>query len=73
MIGFSPQWCFVQGGIFGIRVNEHIGHYHQAKNGLRQCDLLSSVLFNIVVDMLAVLIARGKRGWPDGWSHPTSS
>ena len=44
----------------GIRVNNDIGHYFQTKKGLRQGDPLSPMLFNIVVDMLAILIARAK-------------
>ena len=51
---------FVQGGSVGIRVNDDIGHYFQTKKGLRQGDPLSPMLFNIVADMLAILIARAK-------------
>ena len=65
MKGFDPKWCdwvarFVQGGSIGIRVNDDIGHYFQTLKGLRQGDPLSPVLFNLVADMLAVLIARAK-------------
>ena len=65
MKGFDPKWCewvarFVQGGSVGIRVNDDIGHYFQTLKGLRQGDPLSPVLFNIVADMLAVLIGRAK-------------
>ena len=51
---------FVKGGSVGIRVNDDIGHYFQTKKGLRQGDPLSPILFNIVADMLAILIARAK-------------
>jgi hypothetical protein len=65
MQGFPHKWCdwvtsFVEGGSVGIKVNDGIGHYFQTLKGLRQGDPLSPMLFNIVVDMLAVLIARAK-------------
>ena len=41
-------------------VNDDIGHYFQTKRGLRQGDPMSPVLFNIVADMLAILIKRAK-------------
>jgi hypothetical protein len=65
MKGFHPSWCqlveqFVRGGSVGIRVNDDIGHYFQTRKGLRQEDPLSPLLFNIIADMLAILIARAK-------------
>ena len=65
MKGFSEEWCtwirnFVTGGSVAINVNNNIGHYFQKKKGLRQGDPLSPILFNIVADMLAVLIDRAK-------------
>jgi hypothetical protein len=47
-------------GSVGIRVNDDIGHYFQSKKGLRQGDPLSPILFNIITDMLAILITRAK-------------
>jgi hypothetical protein len=44
----------------GIRVNDDIGHYFQTKKGLQQGDPLSPILFNIVADMLAIIIQRAK-------------
>lgn len=44
----------------GIHVNDVIGHYFQTRKGLTQGDPLSPMLFNIVADMLAILIARAK-------------
>jgi hypothetical protein len=65
MKGFAPEWCrminqYVQGGSVGVKVNDDIGHYFQTKKGLRQGDPLSPIQFNIVVDMLAILIERAK-------------
>jgi hypothetical protein len=65
MKGFPSLWCewvahFIEGGSVGIRVNDDILHYFQTLKGLRQGDLLSLILFNIVVDMLAIMIARAK-------------
>jgi hypothetical protein len=65
MKGFDPKWCewikqYVQDGSVDIRVNDDIGHYFQTRKGLRQGDPLSPILFNIITDMLAILIARAK-------------
>lgn len=65
MKGFSPIWCkwidqIVRGGIVGVKLNDDIGHYFQSKKGLRQGDPLSPILFNLVADMLAILIQRAK-------------
>jgi hypothetical protein len=65
MKGFSPKWCrwiqnVVSGGSVGIKVNDDIGPYFQMKQGLRQGDPMSPILFNIVADMLALLINRAK-------------
>jgi hypothetical protein len=54
--GFSPEWRalindFVSGGSVAIRVNNDTGSYFQTRKGL---------LFNIVADMLAILIKRAK-------------
>jgi hypothetical protein len=65
MKGFSPEWHdwfndFVSGSSVAIRVNDHTGHYFQIRKGLRQGDPLSPMLFNILVDMLAILIKHAK-------------
>jgi hypothetical protein len=44
----------------GIKVNDEIGHYFQTKRGLRQGDPMSPILFNIIADMLVILIKRAK-------------
>jgi hypothetical protein len=65
MKGFYQQWCawaenFVTGGSVGIKINDDIGHYFHTHKGLRQGDAMSPILFNIVADMLSVLIKRAK-------------
>ena len=62
---FSSKWIswietFVSGGSVAIKVNDDVGPYFQSKKGLRQGDPLSPMLFNIIADMLALLINRAK-------------
>ena len=75
MKGFSEAWrnqvgSQVQNGSVGIKVNDDIGHYCQTHKGLRQGDSMSPVLFNIVADMLAVLITRSKESGQVGGLVP---
>ncbi|WVZ73514.1 hypothetical protein U9M48_021813 [Paspalum notatum var. saurae] len=63
--GFSPLWCrwieqILSKGSVGVKVNDDIGKYFQTWKGLRRGDLLSPFLFNLVVDMLAILLTRAK-------------
>ena len=65
MKGFSSKWCrWVEGMIFGgsvgIKFNDKIGPYFQTKRGLCQRDPMSPILFNIIADMLALIIKRAK-------------
>jgi hypothetical protein len=46
--------------MWGIKINDQVGQNFQTKKDLRQGDSLSPLLFNIVVDMLAILINRAK-------------
>jgi hypothetical protein len=43
-----------------IKVNDDLMPYFQMNTGLRQGDPLSPILFNLVADMLAILISRAK-------------
>ena len=63
MKGFDEVWrkhidSFTTRGSVGIKVNDDIGHFFQTLKGLRQGDPMSPILFNIVADMLALLIKR---------------
>jgi hypothetical protein len=65
MKGFSAKWChwidtIIQGGRVRIKINDQVGPNFQTKQGLRQGDPLSPLLFNIVADMMAILIKRAK-------------
>jgi hypothetical protein len=65
MNGFSPKWwqwvaSFMKGGHVGIKFNDQVKRNFQTKKGVRQGDPLFWILFNIIVDMLAVLIKRAK-------------
>ena len=50
----------MRGGHVDIKINDQVGQHFQTKKGLRQGDPLSPILFNIVADMLAILINRAK-------------
>jgi retron-type reverse transcriptase len=52
----------MEGGHVGIKVNDQVGKNFQTRRWVRQGDPLSPILFNIVVDMLAILINRAKHG-----------
>jgi hypothetical protein len=65
MKGFSKAWCkwveaFTQNGHVRIKINDQVGENFVTKKGL-QGDPLSPILFNVVADMLAVLIKRAKQ------------
>ena len=62
---FYSKWCkwinhFFAGESVGIKVNEDIGHYIQNQKGPRKGDPLSPMVFNVVADMLAILVAPAK-------------
>ena len=47
-------------GSVAVKLNNELGHFFQTKKGVRQGDPLSPILFNLVVDMLSILIERAK-------------
>jgi hypothetical protein len=47
-------------GHVGVKINDQVGQKFQTKKVVRQDDPLPPILFNIVVDMLAILIKRAK-------------
>ena len=51
-------------------MNDDIGHYFQTHKGLRQGDPMYPILFNIVVDMLAILIGKAKEAGQMGGLVP---
>jgi hypothetical protein len=57
-------------GSVGVKVNDNVGRYFQTKKGLRQGDHLSPILFNLVADMLALLISRAKEDGQITWLVP---
>lgn len=63
MKDFSPKWIswvqsFVSGGSISVNVDDEDGPYFQTIKGLRQGDSISPILYNIVSNMLAILIKR---------------
>jgi len=66
MKGFPDKWCkwietFVSRGSVGIKINDDVGKFFQTKKGLRQGDPLLPLLFNLVADMLAIMMPRAKQ------------
>jgi hypothetical protein len=56
----SVDSIFQERGHVGIKINDQVGPNFQMRKGVRQGDRLSPILFNIIVDMLAILINRAK-------------
>jgi hypothetical protein len=46
----------MEGGYVGIKVNDQVGQNFQTCRRVRQGEPLSPILFNIMVDILAILI-----------------
>lgn len=46
----------MENGCIAIKLNDDIGHFFQTKKGVRQGDPLSSMRFNLDVDVLPLLI-----------------
>jgi hypothetical protein len=65
MKGLSLIWCkwietSISRGSVGVKLNDEIGHYFQTRMGLRPAGPLSPIIFNLVADMLAMLILERK-------------
>ena len=65
MKGFSPKWiswvqAFISSGSVAVNINDEVRPYFQTKIGLGHGDPLSPIPFNIVANMLAILIKRAK-------------
>jgi hypothetical protein len=65
MKGFSPKWVswvksFISGGSVLVNINDDVGKFFKTRKGLRHGYHLSSILFNIVADMLSILVKRAK-------------
>jgi hypothetical protein len=61
MKGVALEWHgfinnSVSGGSLTIKVNDDTGHYFQTKKGLIQGDSLLPMLFNIVANILVIMI-----------------
>lgn len=51
----------MRGGHVGVKVNDTIESFFKTRKGLRQGDGLSSLLFDLVVDALAIIMERAKQ------------
>jgi hypothetical protein len=51
---------FASRGSVGVKMNDDIGHYFRHTRVLDKVTPLSPILFNLVADMLAILITRDK-------------
>jgi hypothetical protein len=63
--GFSTKWIewtksFISGGSVAINANDEIRPFFQTKKGLKQGDPPLPILFNIVANMLTLLINKAK-------------
>jgi hypothetical protein len=63
--GFSPMWCewihkVMSKGSVALKVNDVVGRYFQTCKGVHQVDHLSSILFNLAMNVFAKLIDRAK-------------
>jgi hypothetical protein len=50
----------MEGGHVGIKINDQISPNFQMRKRVRQGDPLFPIIFNIVVDMLAILVNKAK-------------
>jgi hypothetical protein len=50
----------MEGGHMGIKINDQVSPNFQMRKRVRQGDPLFPIIFNIVVDMLAILVNKAK-------------
>jgi hypothetical protein len=58
LVRLDPKIAF--GGHIGVKVNDGVGPFFCTFKGFRQGDPLSSILFNIVANILEIIFARAK-------------
>jgi hypothetical protein len=72
---FDPQWInwiirAVRGGMVAINLNGELGQFFRSYKGLRQVDLLSPLLFNLVAYALSKILNLASEKRNHSWGLP---